>query len=151
MYAGFYWRSPCHTSPVHPHCRREMKQEQQREGGGVSAEGGHCLILEGLHFGNGSPQTVNTSFLGMNNRWNSMIICYCHCPSVLLQIVRLWNLPHCLTLFHGCLLLYPYSHAAYLTRKHNSRCSWPLHRICLSSSGNIHKLRYLSPNFQHDL
>lgn len=28
---------------------------------------------------------------------------------------------------------------------------WPLSKICLSFSGSIHELCYLSPNFQHDL
>lgn len=45
--------------------------------------------------------------------------------------------------------------SSFSTRQHNTTaCAavpWPLSKTCLSFSGRIHELCYLSPNFQHDL
>lgn len=49
MYAGLYWSSLCHISPIHQY-KEERGETRAAEGGGVSVEGGHCLILKSLHF-----------------------------------------------------------------------------------------------------
>lgn len=127
MYVGFCRSSPCHALPIHQRWNREVKHMQHKEGGPVSVKREHCLVLKFIHFGNAFSQHVHTLCFLWREHW--------------LIITSLYVVSHIsnfktLQCFFSLYVQAPF-------------CG--MSTLCLTFSGNINELCYLSSNSQHDL